>query len=510
MQSSRDLWQDESTLLANFGLPLGTYFAPLPFYDQAAPPLALLTLDAAWLVGGGAIGSMRLCILALTLAVLGVAAWQAWRRGDRAVLLAVAMIAVTPLAIRYAVELKQYGFELMASLAFVLALRWAPHRPGAVMLLAAVLSFLSFSVMLVVGVAVADAIVFRLKGALRWRWLALLAVYTLAWLACYLLLFRPMTALQTANYPTAYERLALTEYLRSPLLLAKQFELIARAQAAITLACGLVAAVVLALIGWRAPVDHADPQADPWQPARLFAGLTVLIFLMWLARLYPISTNKQFLFTMPIGALLVASLLVRATDRVRAPTLAAGALALLLVPSAANSLWREATERTDFQDTGGLYAFVKAHPEALILPDILFEPTLRYYATRDPAPPRHVAGWLLAESVPMPPPGQVAAALGSGQRAIHQHVWQPLYTAGTYPLYADWVARHARGRGQAIVAATQLGPVGERMYADAARRHGCSFRVVYRSREVVALGLDCRPTKNSATSTGKAQTTRVL
>lgn len=492
MQSSRDLWQDESTLLANLGLPLPAYFGTLPFYDQAAPPFALLTLDAAYLLTDGSVQGMRLVLLALNLALLVGLAHAAIRRGDRQALLAIAMMAVTPLAIRYCVELKQYGFEMQASLLFLLALRWMPERPAAVMLLAAVLSFFSFSIMLVVGVAVLDAALLRHRGATRWRWLCLLAAYTLAWLACYLLLFRPATALQTANYPAAYQRLALAEYLRHPALLMAQFEVIGRAQAAVALICALIAAAALVLLARRETNRHdLSPTALIWQPLRLLAGLIAIVALLWLARLYPVSTNKQFLFTMPIGALLVANLFVLAADRVRLRAAVPLALAAALMPSAAIALAREWREETDIQDTRGLYAFLKTQPDALILPDILFEPTLRYYAVRDPHPPRRIGALLQPGSAPMESPQEVARALAAGTPSIRQHVWQPLDTARGYPAYADWVVRHARQAGPALIAATYLGDERERIYADAARRQGCGIKVAYRSREVVALHLDC-------------------
>ncbi|VWX53022.1 hypothetical protein [Novosphingobium sp. 9U] len=491
LQSSRGLWQDESTLLANLGLPLQAYFGSLPFYDQAAPPFALLTLDGAYALAGQSVQATRLILLGLNLALLGGLALVANRRSDRAALLAIAMMAVTPLAIRYCLELKQYGFEMQASLLFLLALRWLPQRPAAVMALAGMLSFVSFSIMLVVGVAVLDAALLRHRGALRWRWLGLLALYTLGWIACYLLLFRPATALQTANYPAAYQRLAMAEYVQHPGLLLAQFEVIGRAQAALALICALAATAVLFVLGKGLTSPRLSFAAPVWQPLRLLAGLIAIVAVLWLARLYPVSTNKQFLFTMPIGALLVAELFVLAADRVRASAALPLALALTLVPSAANALVRDWRRDTDIQDTRGLYAFIKAHPDALVLPDILFEPTLRHYAAHDPRPPRRIDALLRAESRPMESPVEVARPLSTGSPVLSQHVWERLDAMHGYPAYSDWVVRHAKGRGPALIAATYLGPERERIYAEAARRHGCRMGVAYRSREVVALRLQC-------------------
>jgi uncharacterized membrane protein len=109
-QADRGLWQDEATLLANMGQPLSTYFVSLPYYDQAAPPLALLIIDGLYLLTGGSVMAMRLLLLTISFALFAASAMTAWRREDRPVLLAIAALAVTPLCIRYAVELKQYVF----------------------------------------------------------------------------------------------------------------------------------------------------------------------------------------------------------------------------------------------------------------------------------------------------------------------------------------------------------------------------------------------------------------
>jgi hypothetical protein len=492
MQSARGLWQDEATLLANFGLPLPRYFASLPFYDQAAPPLALLTLDAGYWLAGGATTAMRLLLLGLNLALFAGLGLAAYRRRDREVLLMVAIVAVTPLAVRYSVELKQYGFETQASLLFLVALRWLPGRPGVVMLLAALLSFVSYSIMLVVGVAVLDALVFRFRAELARRWLALLVVYTVGWLACYALLFHPTTALQTANYPEAYERPPLSAYLHKPRLLFR-FQFIVWGQAYIALASGLVAILALHLARRARPQTWSVQalRTDLWQPLRLLIGLLALVFLLWLAKLYPVASDRQFMFLMPIGALLVANLVVAVAEATRSPLAIGAALALTLVPSAATVLWREANRSTDFQDTRGLYAFLKRQPSALILPDVLFEPTLRYYAARDPNPPRRVAGWLLAETKPMETPREAAAAFAQDRAAVHQHVWEALLVTDSYPAYAAWLVRHARGRGPALVGVAQVNDAIVLAYKKAAQRQGCAFDIPFRSRGVAALRLDC-------------------
>jgi hypothetical protein len=167
------------------------------------------------------------------------------------------------------------------------------------MALSGVLSFASFSIMLVVGVATFDAILFRFRGVEQRRWLALLAAYCVAWLACYLLVFRPAVMLQTLNYPDAYQRLPLEEYWRNPLFLRAHIDAVARSQVAVVASCTLAALAAARLARTRrSPALPRSPlHSEAWQPLRVLVALLGLITVLWLARIYPVSTNRQFLFT---------------------------------------------------------------------------------------------------------------------------------------------------------------------------------------------------------------------
>ncbi len=499
MQASRGLWQDEATLLANFRLPWTAYFHSLPFYDQAGPPAALLTLNGAWLATGGSIIGTRILLLSFHVVIMAGIAWQAFNRRDEPVLLAIAMMAVTPLFVRYTVEFKQYGFELQAAFVFIVALRWFPARPVAVMVAAGCLSLFSYSMMLVVGVSVLDAVLFRFRTAVGIRWLKALIIYSLGWIACYLLLFAPATALQSRNYPTAYQRLSLSAYLHDPMRLEAQLGVIPRAQAGVVLLCASVAIIGLLLARRGLPrLSIPAIRHETWQPLRVLLGLIALTLLLWLARLYPISSNKQFLFTMPITALAMSEIFfaVCVPGKPRRVWAICIALALTLIPSSVITLSREWTKRTDFQDTLGLYAYLKRQPEALVLPDVFFEPTLRLYMAQDPNPPAQVAGLLASTSRPMEPPQRLVAMLRNRDRQIPQHLWEQLYTYDFYPEYARWLVRHAAGKGPAIVAATRLSDDNERAYLNAARQQGCQAAIRFRSREVLAIQLDCPPSQS--------------
>ncbi len=490
-QADRGLWQDEATLLANMGQPLPAYFQSLPLYDQAAPPMALLILNGLYLLAGESVSAMRLLLLGLSLALFASVALTAWRRRDREVLLALAALAVTPLVVRYAVEPKQYIFELHASLLFMVALRWFPHRPGAIMALAGLLSFASFSIMLVVGVATLEAILFRFRGTERRHWLTLLAVYTITWIACYLLLFRPAVALQTLNYPDAYQRLPFGDYIRNPLLLRPHLEEVVRAQVAIVAAGTLAGVAAMRLAGQRAAQpSRALSQANGWQPLRVFAALFALVAILWVARIYPVASKKQFLFTMPLGALAVAHCVTAACARmtVRAGTVV---LAAMFVPSALVAIARERNDQSDFQDTRGLYAYLRANRQALILPDLLFEPTLRHYVGHDPAPPRRISGWLDPRSAPMESPREVVARLAAANTPIRQHAWVPIDNPEHYPAYARWLLRDVSGEPDVIVAVAQPSAHQGPIIAAEAKRKGCSARPGYASRQVVAFRFDC-------------------
>ena len=120
--SRQDIWHDEAlSLLA----------ARLPFSDLTAftagdvhPPLYYLLLKA-WLVPAGAAGSVgwaRLLgvIVSWPAVPLALALARRWH-GMRAGLIAGTLLAVAPLAVFYAVEIRMYGLLLTLSLATVLA-----------------------------------------------------------------------------------------------------------------------------------------------------------------------------------------------------------------------------------------------------------------------------------------------------------------------------------------------------------------------------------------------------
>jgi hypothetical protein len=272
---------------------------------------------------------------------------------------------------------------------------------------------------------------------------------------------------------------------------------VGRAQAVVAAAGAVVATLVLSIAYRRNPLgralDRSAQVPDLWQPLRVLTGLLALVGLLWLAGLYPVSSNKQFLFTLPIGALLLANLLVAASiafDRAAATVIL---IMATLVPSAALSVLGELRGTTDFQDTRGLYAFVRKNKDRLIVPSVLFEPTLRYYVAHDPDPPRRLSRLLGRNSVPMKRADQILADFRVDNAPIQQHVWLPLDAPGNYAVYIDWLMRRACGHGETILAAAQFDSRYEDMVTASAKRHGCVANLAYRSTGVAAYRIDANP-----------------
>jgi hypothetical protein len=166
-------------------------------------------------------------------------------------------------------------------------------------------------------------------------------------------------------------------------------------------------------------------------------------------------------------------------------------LTAMIAPCAAMSIGREWTEWTDFQDTHGLYTYVRAHPDALILPDLMFEPTLRYYTQHDPAPPPRLAFTMNHHSAPMESREEALAVLGAATRpVVNQHIWLQIHLGQIYPAYARWLMRQGRGEPDVIVAQAQVLPAYAAIIAAEATQQGCAIKARYRSRGVDALRMD--------------------
>lgn len=498
-QSSRPLWQDESSLLANLGLPWQDYFSMLPYHDQAAPPFSMVLLDQMWQIADGEVQPMRLAILFFTALILVALATAAARQGSGVMLLALAIVALSPTTLRYSGEIKHYIFELLAALVVVQAALSIRVRgllePVLFVALGLCLSFFSFSVMLIVAVALVDAMLFRAQRTDRIRWLMATVVFCILWGLLYLWIFKPLTQLQLANYPDTYRSGLFLEVLRqTPGSLPRRLLYVA-GQPVFAIA-GAVICLAGLLLSRRSRLSKlAGPglaalRRPEGTAVRLWLGLTILILFLSFLGFYPLSSSRQLLFTMaPTAAALASAVL--GLLRVSGVQSFVIALALVLLPGAAMEIRKTVSGDFVFQDTAALYGFLKSAPEVAVIPNMLFDPTLRYYVARDPSADLRIVGLLSAESGAMESSGEVIERLDRDDPSLSSHIWQALRREGGYRAYADRIVRLAQGEGEAHFAVAQLSERSDAYLPAAATAAGCTAETAFVAVDVIAYRISC-------------------
>ncbi|WP_145111840.1 hypothetical protein [Cereibacter sediminicola] len=503
LQADRPLWQDESLLLTNLGQDWWHYFSALPYHDQAAPPFTLILLDMLWRVTGGDLPLMRLALLMTTSACLAAVGAYAARGGSAGVVLAVAIVALSPTTLRYATEIKHYIFELLAALVLVstaISLRLRGRtEPFVYAALALLLSFFSFSAMLVAVVVLADVVLFRVKNVERRRWVIALGLFAVVWGLLYLGIFLPITHLQLSNYTDTYQGSLLLELLQNrPGSVGRRILYVAGQPifAILGAAILLIGLVLLNRAKPSALAQHAFAalRAAHGAPVRIWLGLTALILILSLLGLYPLSSSRQLLFTMAPSAIALASLFVGVLGQSRNTGRLAAALALVLLPGAAMEFKKTVSGDYIFQDTTALYKFLRSNSDVTVIPNLLFEPTLRLFVGQDGASRLRIVGLLSPASGPMESTDEVVARLKDTDASLPAHIWHALRRDGAYRVYADWIVSLAAREGEAHFAVAQLSEGTDRYIADSAAVSGCAIVRAFSAADVVAYRITCRQT----------------
>jgi hypothetical protein len=505
------IWQDESMLMANLGVGWAGYFAPLPYYDQAAPPLATATLAAMMQASDGNLFVMRALVLTLALASFAVLLWLAVRR--RVPVFAYAVLIVTSgyLTARNATEIKHYLFELLATLvllaAYLLARNVGSLRHGVVFFaLALVLSFFAYPAFLIVFPILADIVLVRTRGRQRLFWIAGAVAYGLVWIAAYLGIFKPQIALQIANYTTLYGGSLIPEAVRAGDLhgLAMIVRALLGAQPYVTAGVAILALLSIGLSLARARLKPSSSMAqamlEPGQaPVRLFVLVYGELLLLNLAGLYPLSSPRQLTFTMPVTALLLAWAIGWALARVPSVKRREWIAAAILLPAMLFHLGYAAVTGFERQDTAGLYAFLQKGGYRTVLPWIQFQPSLAYYEQQGGRADYRIAGALTEASQPLPSREEAIALLAAGDRPVPQQIWA-LIPNEEMRHYTDWLARQVPRNEVAVIATAQMTAEEEAMLRRSLDEVSCTGRTVFASTDVKAIETNCAP-KSAQSST---------
>lgn len=501
---SRAIWQDESMLMANLGVGWAGYFQPLPFYDQAAPPFVTATLAAMADVTGGNLLGMRALVLAVMLASFAVLLWLAVKRRAPVFAYAVLIVMSGYLTARNATEIKHYMFELLATLillaAYLLTRNAGSLRHGVTFFaLALVLSFFAYPAFLIVFPILADIVLTRTTGRQRLYWVLAAVGYGVVWIAAYLAIFKPQTALQLANYSSLYGGSLILQALKAGDVhgLMMTVRAIAGALPYVTVGVAILALLWLGLTSARPVLTRSSSMGsallEPGQaPLRLFVLVYGELLLLNLAGLYPLSSPRQLTFTMPVAALLLAWAIAWALARVPSARRRGWIAAVILLPAMLFHLGYAAVTGFERQDTAGLYAFLQQSGTRTVLPWIQFQPSLAYYEQQGGKADYRIAGALTRQSERLPSREDAIALLASNGKPVPQQIWA-LIPDEDMRYYTDWLARQVPRGEPAIIATAQMLPEEEAMLMRSLDKAGCTGKTVFASRDVTAIETSCTP-----------------
>lgn len=173
--ANRSFWLDEAMLALNVvGRPASRLLARLDF-AQTVPPAFLLALEGAVAALGPSELAFRLLPLVSSILLLP-AVWLAARRfvAPGAALFATAIVALSPILLRYSSELKPYGSDALASVLLVGLAAWCLDAPNDgrrwrwLLAAGAAAPWFSLPVMFVLAAAGAALLYAALRGAVSW------------------------------------------------------------------------------------------------------------------------------------------------------------------------------------------------------------------------------------------------------------------------------------------------------------------------------------------------------
>lgn len=479
--ATRSFWIDEAMLAlavkgtdSHWGNSLALYEQATPFGHYLLSQLLLANFGNSdiWL----RVPSMAIFFCALLLAM-------SLMRDVRLRVLLLLLVFAAPDVARYATEYKHYIFEFAFALVIVAAWLEGGTRVGSRLYMGAILLsiFFTYSVVFVVFA------IFLHEAAVRWqqnrtawrRWVVAHAVYGALFLSFHLLHVRPSTALQLANWREAYQPGLLSLHWSEPAVWLKLpvalYQALGRKSAVLLLA-GFVAAACL--------FSAARPQLSARTLKLLQAGGLAcgVIYLASLAGLYPINDVRHFLFAAPLFFVLLASVM---SDLSRFDIRIFLALAGFGIAIAAIS---HAHFPYRFQESRALL-HRSAHAVNVVF--VGGQPAFDWYVTDAYGIKPPVSGRINAISATRlnadPSVERMPVLLAAP--GAWPWLWS-LRQQNLFPVYLDWLARVARGKGSANI--LFMHDAGFLQHFLARLPAGCSYALVDADRGSVIVNINCR------------------
>lgn len=402
------LWLDEAMLALNvIPAEMPDLTRQLPRYEQAAPLGFLFVSKLVGMAADYSEHSLRLLPLAAGLAsvlLTYVVALPIVGRGTA--LLATALVAVSPLALRFSVEFKHYGVELAAALAG-LWLWWHMAQGrcrgwSTLVFAAAGLLLITFSFTVIIVLCAAGVCILYLAFTERAAWRrylgagAVLACWAFGFLAYYFWFVQPATAAQFDVYGFYFD----TGYVGARRSAWEEFIWHARTAARALREFLFHAAVIPSEISLGAAAAAAGFWVGGlpflWRKSRSFvillAATLALLYGLSVAGLFPLLPGRYLLFLLPFFALPFAAGVQQAAAwtrrHVASPASSWLVVALVIVAlglPAISGVY--ATVKPDIEQIRPLIALIRARPpdEPLVVYHYA-QPTFEYYTRGESIP----------------------------------------------------------------------------------------------------------------------------
>jgi hypothetical protein len=504
LAADRSVWSDEGMYLSNMHQHWWHYFKPLPYYDQACPPLVSVLYSLIF-DSVPTIFLFRLTILfifSLALAYFGRQAAKAFE--TPLAVISVMFLLGNGVVVRYATEIKQYPIEITVSLILIgfymqtMGSKQADRRIGAYLflMLSVAMTFFSFGVLPVAASLMLERAVFLENKSLARHWwlscMVFLGTYGLLYLVC----FKGLVFIQFNNYLELYKVNVLRDNFASLYFWKHTLAIISKlfVSASLLAPCGLIALVVAA-------VDRKKITASHGAPIRItLILLSTIVFLSGIG-MYPLATTRQFLFTLPFMSLVVGWAVQQLLDfRNRWSLAGVFLIVFLMLFSGVINDYTAHAGKYDFQRTEELYEYVVKSGYKRILVDFSVQPSLEFYASDGRLNDKIILGKLARTSVALPDNFTVS----ENYPAVFESVggWQALIPIGNwyrfshsrYDLYTDWLVSKAPPNEAVLLVTAAPGDMVPHIWEPVMRsiaKRGCSSGLLFEENGVRALRLDC-------------------
>lgn len=459
-----DFWLDEAMLAVNLQrVPWPQLHQPLPYFEQAAPLGFLYLAKLFGEVTNYSQMGLRFLLVLVTLLAIALL-FQAARRvmGFTAAILATALVALSPSAIEYSVQFKQYALEMAAAIGLYALILWlhqsglSPRRIVAWVVAGCVATVFSNTAPLIVAVGFVSFFIEGLRApSSRTALAVVLAALVYGALAAgyYIGILAPGAQYQFMGYAHIYEPGYAAVPPNPRWLFGKAFAISTGLLGVRDPVYARLAAGALILTGVGAGVLIAARRA--WPVAIHVIALAVLIAALSMLRKLPILEYRHFLFLLPILAIAIA-ISVSATIeflRRRYPykftARAAHAVLMVLIVALGIRAIVYAVTHAEREQVTPLLKIVDSEPPRPLWVHFAAQPAIEYLNHAQDQPPREYFGKLAHESAV---PGFMWRARWNVENyliaidevaAQHPHLWL-LFSHASDETVERVVARFAR------------------------------------------------------------------